>query len=63
MRVAAEECLLSMTGHPCFGIKVCLMNIVRDGPAPGGAAKGGAKKAMMGVKMLVAKYYALSKML
>lgn len=62
VRLAAEECLISISDHPCFGVGICLRNIMRDGPAPG-AAKGGAKKAMQSSKNLVGKYYALQKML
>jgi len=62
VRSAAEECIISVADHPCFGIRLCLTNIVRDGPSPA-AVKGGAKKAMQSNKLIIGKYSALHKML
>jgi hypothetical protein len=53
VRASAEEAFLAASGHPQFGVKMCLSYVTNDTPHPSKIKKG--KKPVLTSKHLAAK--------
>jgi hypothetical protein len=61
VRTSAEDALLSVAEHQCFGVQLCL-NVMMRNPTASANPKD-AKKTMLSNKHIIGKYSVLYKML